>query len=146
MEVTFHLRFQDHTSHSGIAALDFEGYKGNYEFNGNADEVFELFFGSNNPFQGKRTTSRGGSHPLRPLSLRPTDFAPPTAQADGSLPSSYYGEAFQHLDGMVSSMIPGRGPTQDQAKEMPVQVTLEEIFSGTTKRVSFTRQVTWCSC
>lgn len=69
------------------------------------------------------------------------DFNPPSAQADGSLPSAYYGEAFQHLDGMVSSMIPGRGPTQDQAREIPVEVSLEELFAGATKKLTYKRQV-----
>jgi DnaJ family protein B protein 13 len=36
--------------------VDFEGFEGGYQFHGNADVVFNEFFGGNNPFSGKIST------------------------------------------------------------------------------------------
>ena len=35
--------------------IEFEGFEGGYEFHGNADEIFQQFFGGKNPFTGLKS-------------------------------------------------------------------------------------------
>ena len=82
--------------------------------------VFENFFGTINPF---------------------ADFNPSTAEKESNGLPSAYGHALQHLDGQVSSLIPGRGPTTSEAKRIKLDLTLEELYMGGQRSITFKRDV-----
>ncbi|KAI8813794.1 hypothetical protein BJ742DRAFT_672112 [Cladochytrium replicatum] len=104
------------------------GFKGGYKFHGNAEQVFVSFFGGKNPFEdffsvhtetGKCTAfgpRLGGMHGMNPKH----NESSPTKSKTGGLP---------------------RGPMQSPPVEKFLEVTLEELYLGTVKKMKVTRKV-----
>lgn len=84
-------------------------FKGGYRFGGNPEEIFEKFFGSNNPF----------AHLLDDVGKDEL----------GSL----FGFAFKGLS--------YEGPKSIGTLEVPLDCTLNELYTGCSKEVTYTRTV-----
>ena len=83
-----------------------------YTFSGNVDDIFQAFFGTNNPFQDL-------SQPL-----------------DDQEAESRYGPnlPFASMKGHLQ-------PKKDPVIEKPLPLTLEELFHGCTKKIKISRKV-----
>lgn len=84
-------------------------FRGGYRFGGNPEEIFEKFFGSNNPFA--HLVDDSGKEEL----------------------GSMFGFAFKGLNYEGAKSIPNL--------EVPVDCTLNELYSGCSKQVTYTRTV-----
>ncbi|KAJ3307085.1 DnaJ sub B member 13 [Kappamyces sp. JEL0829] len=99
-----------------VLSDDFLGFPGGYEFHGDAEAVFNEFFGTKNPF---------------------SDFF--VGQVDTTQKRSF-GKKFGGLSGMATS---GRvfEPTQDKPVEFDLPLTLEELYGGALKKIKVTRKI-----
>jgi DnaJ-class molecular chaperone len=84
-------------------------FRGGYRFGGNPEEIFEKFFGSNNPFA--HLVDDSGKEEL----------------------GSMFGFAFKGLNYEGAKSIPNL--------EVPVDCTLNELYNGCSKEVTYTRVV-----
>ncbi|KAL2919315.1 hypothetical protein HK105_200958 [Polyrhizophydium stewartii] len=94
---------------------NFEGYEGGYEFHGNADEIFNQFFGGKNPF---------------------SDFFSIHAEPDQAV----FGSKFGGLHGM-NRAVNSQAVTQDLPVEFDLVLTLEELYLGCVKKIKISRKV-----
>lgn len=115
-----------------------------YTFNGNPHDTFRMFFGDENPFESffhfggpsghpgghRMFFGQGGGHEDMDVDEDPfSHFGRPG-------PSGYHGHhGFGHGGGM-----PGR-KRQDSAVVRDLQVSLEDIYKGTTKKLKITRKI-----
>ncbi|KAI8909208.1 DnaJ domain-containing protein [Gorgonomyces haynaldii] len=90
----------------------FSGFGGNYTFHGNAEEVFNTFFGTKNPF---------------------ADFF-----ANHAEPKQTFGTRFGGLAGMSKS---SHSPPKDKPIVHDLVLTLEQLYKGCVKKIQITRQV-----
>ncbi|KAK3577583.1 hypothetical protein CHS0354_026552 [Potamilus streckersoni] len=105
-----------------------EGHNGgsfHYSFQGNPHDTFRMFFGNENPFESFFSFGPGGSTRFTTFSPGPEGM-----DIDEDDPFSRMG-----MSGMT------RKKRQDQPIVKDLQVTLEEIFIGTTKKLKITRKV-----
>lgn len=94
-------------------------FKGGYRFGGNPEEIFEKFFGTNNPFSNLIGTFLKLSHLL---------------DQDGSQElGSLFGFAFGGLNYSGIRSVP--------TLEVVVECTLNELYNGCSKKVTYTRTV-----
>ncbi|KAJ3392153.1 DnaJ sub B member 13 [Lobulomyces angularis] len=93
----------------------FDGFRGQYQFHGDVNAVFQEFFGGNNPF-----SDFFNDHVEHPISL--------------------FGSKFGGMHGM-SSVSNAEGPTKDPPFLIDLPLTLEELYSGTVKKVKIQRKV-----
>ena len=95
--------------------IGYNGYQGNYNFHGNADEVFNNFFGTKNPF---------------------VDFF--ATHTESKVAS--FGSKFGGLHGMASSLNNSK-PVQEPPVKFDLALTLEQLFSGCLKKIKVSRKV-----
>ncbi|EGF83658.1 hypothetical protein BATDEDRAFT_86054 [Batrachochytrium dendrobatidis JAM81] len=95
--------------------FNFDGYKGGYEFHGDADEVFNQFFGGKNPF---------------------SDFF---SQHGGS-EKAVFGSRFGGLHGMNKG-VSESAIVQDPPIEFDLILTLQELYLGCVKKIKISRKV-----
>eukprot|EP00842_Homolaphlyctis_polyrhiza_P000630 jgi/Hompol1/1568/HPOL_002716-RA len=97
--------------------FNFDGYEGGYEFHGNADEIFNQFFGGKNPFTGMFNLASAFTLWL-----------------------AVFGSKFGGLHGMNRG-VNGHAITQDPPVEFDLVLTLEEIYMGCVKKIKVTRKI-----
>ncbi|KAJ3294531.1 DnaJ sub B member 13 [Rhizoclosmatium sp. JEL0117] len=112
----------------------FDGYSGGYSYHGQPHETFSDFFGGKNPFAdffavhneaacavGNRPSSGNTSNP-------------------GAYPQKF-GQKFGGMHGMNHPNAALSPPAQDPPVEASLEVTLEELYVGTVKKVKVVRKV-----
>ncbi|KAI9094036.1 DnaJ domain-containing protein [Phlyctochytrium arcticum] len=114
---------------NGVPAREgFEGFPGGYQYHGQPEETFSQFFGGKNPFADFFAVHTG------------TPAAPTTTTA-AAAPT--FGTKFGGLYGMnrpSDQPNPLNGPTQDAPLERDLELTLEELYLGTVKKLKVTRK------
>ncbi|KND03506.1 uncharacterized protein SPPG_00989 [Spizellomyces punctatus DAOM BR117] len=112
---------------NGVPAREgFEGFPGGYQYHGNPEETFAQFFGGKNPFADFFAVHTGVPGPSQD----------PTA--------STFGPRFGGLHGMnrpADQANPLTGPVQDPPVEHDLELTLEELYLGTVKKMKISRKV-----
>ncbi|KAJ3402769.1 DnaJ sub B member 13 [Chytriomyces hyalinus] len=115
----------------------FDGYSGGYAYHGQPHETFSDFFGGKNPFadffavHNEDAAANHSSHNSRPTTDAGNNAAFP--QKFGSKFGGMYG--MNHPNAAISP------PAQDQPVEKTLEVTLEELYMGTVKKIRVTRKV-----
>lgn len=111
-----------------------------YSFHGNPHETFKMFFGNDNPFESFFSSGFGGPSGSRMF------FGGP-GHADMEVdddPFSAFGRpgssGFSHAGGLPGHSHVG-GKRQDPAIVRDLQVSLEDIFKGTTKKMKISKKV-----
>ncbi|KAJ3110679.1 DnaJ sub B member 13 [Physocladia obscura] len=119
----------------------FEGYSGGYYYHGQPFETFAQFFGSKNPFadffavHDEAACSVGN----RPNSGKTTAEA--SASNNSAFPHKF-GEKFGGMYGMNSSKNAALNPPkQDPPVAANLDVTLEELYLGSIKKIKIFRKV-----
>ncbi|KAJ3274922.1 DnaJ sub B member 13 [Terramyces sp. JEL0728] len=101
---------------NGIPPRDeYEGSSQGYEFHGDAEKVFNGFFGTKNPF---------------------ADFF--VGQVDSN--ATTFGKKFNGLHGLAMNKSIF-APTQDPALDFDINLTLEELYTGTLKKIKVSRKL-----
>lgn len=93
----------------------FEGYEGGYKFHGSPEKVFSNFFGDANPF---------------------ADFFSTVSESGQAV----FGSGFGGLHGVGKPNAATQSPAKLAPISVPLPLTLEEIFSGTVKKMKISRR------
>lgn len=96
-----------------------------YTYHGDPHETFRMFFGNENPFQSFFSSGNSGGMGRSPFFQFHTSRGMNDIEADG--PFSQFG--------------PRRGKRQDPAVVKDLPVSLEDILTGTTKKLKITHKV-----
>ncbi|XP_046576033.1 dnaJ homolog subfamily B member 4-like [Haliotis rubra] len=129
--------------HSGGTSAG-QGGTYHYSFHGNPHETFRMFFGDENPFGSFFSSGFGGS------SMRPPGFGHhfgPGGPDDMDVDEDPFGRQFSSFGGpgghfqQFSSTGMPKQRRQDAAIVKDLQVSLEDIYKGATKRMKITRKV-----
>ncbi|KAJ3086300.1 DnaJ sub B member 13, partial [Quaeritorhiza haematococci] len=128
----------------------YDGFPG-YQFHGNAEQIFTRVFGDKNPFKDFFAAHQqspvalfgskfGGLHGMNP---KTTVAATKTTPADASnTNNTSIGEG---TSANATEIVTGNPALQGPQKGLPVehelQVSLEEMYSGTVRKVKITRKV-----
>ena len=123
----------------GSGGGGFSGGQGgtyHYTFSGDPHETFRMFFGDENPFGGFFGSS-GGGHPGGMFHF---------TSSGGDDHMDIDDDPFAHFGRGPSTSFGGMGRQgirrkQDPAVVKDLQVSLEEVLNGTTKRLKITRKV-----
>lgn len=109
------------------AVLDFDGFPGGYSFHQDGELVFNQFFGTKNPFAGINCI-------LQAYTM--IDFF--VGQVD--INAKKFGAKFGGLQGLANS---GKifEPTQDKPVEYDLVLSLEDLYTGTLKKIKISRKV-----
>lgn len=104
-----------------------------YQYQGDPRETFKMFFGDEDPFANFFSFGGGPGG----QSFRTTHFGPGQETMETDDP---FGHHFGGFGGMPGHGMPRR-KQQDSAVVRDLQVTLEDIHKGTTKKLKITRKV-----
>ncbi|KAJ3315362.1 DnaJ sub B member 13 [Blyttiomyces sp. JEL0837] len=112
---------------NGVPPRDgFEGFSGGYAYHGNPEETFAQFFGGKNPFADF-------------FAVLTEDLPSPTT-TQSPFPSKF-GQKFGGMHGMNHTNAALSPPAQDPNVEKDLELTLEELYNGTVKKVKMIRKI-----
>lgn len=124
------------------------GFAHQYQFNGDPHEIFKTFFGGKDPFAdmmggaggpgGAFSFSTFGDHPNHPMDT--DDHFSQHQHQHGGAAGLGRNHSFHDFHGMRNQKSPNR-KRQDAAVERDLNVALEDIASGCTKKMKITRRV-----
>lgn len=106
-----------------------------YTYHGNPHETFKMFFGDENPFENFFNFSGPGGSSFR------TSHFGPMGHESMETDDDPFGFGMSGGHGMGYGQGMPRRKTQDSAVVRDLQVSLEDIFKGCTKKLKITRKV-----
>ena len=124
----------DQYGEEGLKGRGASGGAGTYAFHGDPHKIFEQFFGGRDPFSAFGEGFSGGTFQFgggRNSTTQPFGFG-----GDEAMDFTPSGGVF----GFGRSKRP-RAPQQDPLIKYPLGVSLEELFSGCTKKMKISRKV-----
>lgn len=104
-----------------------------YTYHGQPEKTFRQFFGGNNPFSGEKIHSQMST----PLPFLAADLSFAKMCHFLSLLDFHTTDAPLRLGGLKQVVL----KTQDPPVEKDLQLTLEELYHGCTKRIEISRRV-----
>ena len=107
-----------------------------YSYHGNPHETFKMFFGDENPFENFFNFGGPGGSSFRPSHFGPMGGHHESMETD----DDPFGFGMNGGHGMGGHGAPRR-KQQDSAVVRDLQVSLEDIFKGCTKKLKITRKV-----
>ncbi|KAI9331202.1 DnaJ domain-containing protein [Obelidium mucronatum] len=120
----------------GVPARDgFDGYSGGYSYHGQPYETFADFFGGKNPFADFFAVHNESACAV---GNRPSSGGPNSNNA--AFPQKF-GNKFGGMYGMNHPNAALSAPAQDPPVETSLEVTLEELYIGSVKKVRVARKV-----